>query len=265
MNSIQFQFKKFLIISIKNLRPLGSVAIRLTQLTGKSRYPIHPKHLVEISPPWYLKYLSGRDIVLDLGCGNGQNTLKAAKMVKKMIGVDKNHLDIFVAAQLAKEMALVNIKFKHGDLEKKLDFGKQIFDKVLFLDCLEHINNETRSLQEVNRVLKTNGLLLLSLPNSQTSWKKTQRQYGINSFTDADHKREYSKEEAVNLCKRHGFKILNISEITYDSPFAPVFDLFGGFSLSLYKRFINYKYNMALKKPQDSTGFRIVAQKIRSI
>src|SRR3989344_8544599 len=161
MIKAKFLFIRFLVLSVKNLRPLGSVAIRLTQLTGKSRYPIHPKHLVEISPPWYLKYLSRGDIVLDLGCGNGQNTLKAAKKIKKIIGLDYNGEGLILGSRLAKESGISNIEFKYGNIEQKLDLPDRSFSKILFLDTLEHINNEARSLKEVSRILKAGGLLLL--------------------------------------------------------------------------------------------------------
>ena len=45
----------------------GAVAVRLVKYTGKSREPIHPKHLVDTPwHHWYVDYLEADDVVLAL-------------------------------------------------------------------------------------------------------------------------------------------------------------------------------------------------------
>ena len=53
---------------IKKSKVLSAVSMRLTKLTGNSKYRIHPKHLINIEKPWYLKDINKSDVVLDLGC-----------------------------------------------------------------------------------------------------------------------------------------------------------------------------------------------------
>ena len=153
---------------LKKSRNLSSLSCRLTQLAGKSKYPIHPKHLIKIEKPWYLENIKADDIVLDLGCGNGQHSLKAAKRCKKVVGVDYNQRQLKIAQKSAKDKKIKNIEFLKLDLEKKLAFKKNIFDKILCLDILEHLKKRKQFLSEIKRVLKPGGIVFISVPNKNT-------------------------------------------------------------------------------------------------
>lgn len=251
---------KLWVLFLQNLRILSSVAIKLTKITGQARESIHPKHLTH-TKPWFLKYLDGKDYILDIGCNNGQQTLKAAQKVKKIIGVDVNEEQLTIAKKETVRRKIKNAKFLIGSGEEKLKFNSNTFTKVLFFDVLEHLYNQTLALKEIRRVLKSNGLLLLSVPNKNTSWKKLQRKVGLSYFSDPDHKREYLKTEIKNLLEKHQFKILEFSPVVYDTPFAPVFDLIGGFSISIYEKLAAWKRKKAQAFPEESTGFEIVVQR----
>ena len=179
--------KKISVLSLQKIELLSAVAVRLTRYTGRSKNYIHPKHLLS-EKPWYTSFINKNDVVLDLGCGSGQSAIKAAKIVKKVVAVDFNHSLLKLAGQWAKDKETRNVVFEMANLEKKLRFQKDSFDKVIFLDVLEHLNNRGQILSEIKRILKKNGLLLIGVPNRDTSWKKTQRSVGICSFSDPDHK-----------------------------------------------------------------------------
>src|SRR3989344_2668301 len=111
--------KKLLVIFVKKLDYASAIAVRLTQLTGKSKIPIHPKHFLT-QRPWFTDYLSKKDIVLDLGSGNGQNAIKAAKIAKKIVGLEYNQTLINIAVKTAVARRIKNVKFVKTDLEKKI-------------------------------------------------------------------------------------------------------------------------------------------------
>ena len=253
---------KIWVLFFQKLRILSSVAARLTKLTGKSRETVHPKHLVKTDDLWYLKYLNQNDLVLDIGCANGQHTLRAAKFVEKIVGIDIDAKELNKGKREGKRRRIKNVEFLTSSAEEKLKFKKEAFDKVLFFDVLEHLQNQDMILFEIWRVLKSKGLLLISVPNKNTSWKKLQRSARLNYFSDPDHKREYSEDEMRKLLERYKFKILNFDPIVYDTPLAPIFDLIGGVSLTLYSKFQDWKKEKAFKSPSESTGFQIVVQKI---
>lgn len=148
-----------------------------------------------------------------------------------------------------------------ANLEQTLPFPDALFNAVLFLDTLEHLRGRDQSLKEANRVLKAGGRLLLAIPNSQTTWKKRQEAVSISSFSDPDPKIEYTKQEIIDECQKHGFSIQSISPIVYDVWYVGFIDLIGGISLAAYKRINRWKYEYAQKHPEESIGFEIVALK----
>lgn len=255
------QIKKLFIKSVKLLDLGSAIAVRLTKLTGKSKVPIHPKHLLT-EKPWFTKYLKSADIVLDLGCGNGQNSIKAAKITKKVVGSELSDKLLNLAKKSAELKKVKNIKFETVNLEEKLNYKDKIFDKIIFLDVLEHLTKRDQALSEIKRVLKNGGLLFLGVPNSETSWKKLQRSAGVNSFSDPDHKIEFSEGSIKRLLLKHSFEIINFGYGKYDIPERGLIDIVGGFSLSLYRAITNWRAKKVLSNPHEASGFEIVAKKI---
>lgn len=251
--------KKTLVLALKQLELGSALAVRATKFTGKSKIPIHPKHLLT-QTPWFAKFLTAKDLVLDLGCGNGQNTLKAAKIAKRVIGVEIDQRLLKQANFFKGQKKIKNVQFKKDNLEKKLKFGTNTFDKVMLLDVLEHLHARDQILAEIRRILKPGGLLLLAVPNSGTSWKKLQRSVGLNSFADPDHKIEFSQDTIAKLLTEHNFKIRHLGFAPSDTPWRGLFDAIGGFSLSLYKFFWRRRAQMVQKNPTEAVGFEIVAQ-----
>ena len=108
--------------------------------------------------------------VLDIGCASGYYTKLYSKRCKKIIGIDPNENLINIANERNPE-----IKFIRSGAEK-LPFGKETFDIVIMSDVLEHVRDEEKSLNEVYRVLKRNGKLMITVPNK-----------GLFDFLDVDN------------------------------------------------------------------------------
>lgn len=247
-----------LIWLMKKSRVLSALSMRLVKLTGKSRYAIHPKHLIRIETPWYFSRIKAGDTVLDLGCNNGQHTLKLAGKCRKIIGVDHDKKQLAIAWASARDKKISNAQFVIQDLEKKLNFDPNSFDKVIFLDVLEHIVNRSRILKEIRRVLKPGGLVFLAVPNIGTSWKRLQQSVGLNGYADPDHKIEYTESQIRKDLGRAGFTIISLKPVTYDTSWVGFFDLIGGLSLKLYAFIAKVKQKKAQANPKESTGFRII-------
>lgn len=251
--------KKALVILLKKLDLGSAIAVRLVKITGKSKEPIHPKHFLS-QKPWFTKHLNEDDLVLDVGCGNGQNTIKISRVANSVVGVDIDKKLLKIAKRSVDLLGIKNIKFEIVNLEEKLKYQNHSFDKIIFLDVLEHLNNRYLILKEIKRILKPEGLLFIGVPNSQTSWKKFQCSVGINSFSDPDHKVEFSENEISSLLNLHSFKIINFGYGTYDTPLRGLFDIIGGFSLNAYKKLSQWRKNKAKRNPQEASGFEIVAR-----
>lgn len=101
--------------------------------------------------------------IMDLGAGTGRLTLEILKLKpKQIIAVDPSK-------EMLSRLRKIKNKFFTAKLGKaeKLPFENEVFDIVTSLRLFEHLENETfvRSLNEINRVLKPNGLLIINTVN----------------------------------------------------------------------------------------------------
>jgi len=98
-------------------------------------------------------------IVLDIGCGEGRMTSFLVKN-NSIIGIDK---EVYVKGLIsASEKGIIPIRF---DIDYELPFKNDIFDVILCLDTIEHIRNYKQLITECLRILKIDGLLIMSTPN----------------------------------------------------------------------------------------------------
>ena len=253
--------KRLIVIIIKKIEIGSAVAVRLTKYIGKSQVFIHPKHFLS-QTPWYTRYLKRSDIVLDLGSGNGQSSIKASRFAKKIVGLEIDMKLIKIAKKSAEIKNIKNVTFGESNLEEKLNIKDNSFDKIIFLDVLEHLVKRDQILEEIKRIMKPEGLMVLGVPNSQTSWKQLQKSVGVNYYSDPDHKIEFSEKQIRALLSKHKFKIKNLFYGPSDTPFRGLYDIIGVFSISFYKRIYNFRKQKSQKYHKEASGFEIVTQKI---
>ncbi|MFC1536107.1 bifunctional 2-polyprenyl-6-hydroxyphenol methylase/3-demethylubiquinol 3-O-methyltransferase UbiG [Candidatus Neomarinimicrobiota bacterium] len=108
-----------------------------------------------------IKILSGIKI-LDVGCGGGLLTEEFAKYGAIVTGVDISNNSINIARNHAKQNNL-EIDYKVGRAEELP--VTDMYDAVICTDCLEHVENLDKSISEVSRVLKPNGIFLYDTIN----------------------------------------------------------------------------------------------------
>jgi SAM-dependent methyltransferase len=245
-------------------RKLKSASLRLTYLTGKSRVPMHPHHLLEERPDhhWYLRFLPKHGRLLDVGCANAQHAISAAGIADVVVGFDHDFKEVRRAATVMDSRSIANVALLIGDAEAPFPFESNAFDSVLFLDVIEHLHRRDECLREIHRVLRRNGTLLLSAPNEYTRWKERLRRAGLSHYSDPDHKIEYSQSSLRAELEKNGFAIASdFMPIVIDTPLAGLIDLTGGISLALYRRLSQWKVARARRQPQDSIGWRLICVK----
>ena len=103
------------------------------------------------------------DLVLEIGCGPGDLTKKLSKEYKKVIAFDISYVGVKKARKRVDMNC--NSEFLVSDATK-LPFNAHQFDIVIFSEVLEHIIDQERCIQEIYRVIKPNGYLILTTPNS---------------------------------------------------------------------------------------------------
>jgi ubiquinone/menaquinone biosynthesis C-methylase UbiE len=104
-------------------------------------------------------------IVADLGAGTGFYSISAAKMVPKgkvySIEIQKDFLSAI--KNKAIELNLNNLECFLGDIETKggTKIGDEIVDAVISSNILFQVENKDRFIEEIKRILKPSGLVLL--------------------------------------------------------------------------------------------------------
>ena len=102
--------------------------------------------------------------------------------------IDKKNLG---SKNLAKNKILLNAE--------KIPFKDNEFDQVVILDVLEHIKSHEKALNEISRVLKKDGRLIISVPNN--TWLSF-----LNPIRYAQHERHYSISMITSMLEKSGFK-----------------------------------------------------------
>ena len=136
---------------------------------------------------------------------------------------------------------------------------------MLFLDVIEHLVPRVAVLREIHRVLQDDGRLLVSGPNRETRWRRTLRAAGLFAYSDPDHKIEYTREEFLAELARGRLRAGGRGDArrARHALGRRHRRAWAGVSLALYDRLSRWKREAALRRPDESTGFRVVARKRR--
>lgn len=160
--------------------------------TGERMIPAyHKSHMVY--GEHIVRYEAAGDIVkdkvvLDIASGSGYGTSHLAQSAKKVYGVD---VDKDAIAYAKKNYAAKNIEFVLGD-GTKIPLADNLVDVIVSFETIEHIENYETFMKEVSRVLKPDGLLILSTPND-VEFPET------NHF----HIHEFEKKELEGLVAKY--------------------------------------------------------------
>lgn len=111
----------------------------------------------------FLKIKNG-EILLDLGCGRGNETIEAAIQAGpegRAIGLDITVSMIEKAKSNAKKRRIPNVDFVKGDIEI-LPFDNCAFDAVISNCVINHAKSKNNVFSEISRVLKKGGRFVIS-------------------------------------------------------------------------------------------------------
>ena len=109
---------------------------------------------------FFLPYLQPNMKLLDCGCGPGTITIGLAQAVNpgETVGVDAGENQVEIAQENAESQKVTNLRFEVGSIYE-LPFEDDYFDAVFSHALLEHLNDPTKALDEMVRVLKPDGIM----------------------------------------------------------------------------------------------------------
>ncbi|CAH1078565.1 class I SAM-dependent methyltransferase [Candidatus Nitrotoga sp. 1052] len=108
------------------------------------------------------RQLSQHCTVLDVACGEGYGAAMVAETAYKVVGVDLSVDVIQHAKNNYRHHA--NLQFVTATCEC-LPFSDASFDCAISFETIEHIEKQKEFISELTRVLRPNGILILSSPN----------------------------------------------------------------------------------------------------
>jgi ubiquinone/menaquinone biosynthesis C-methylase UbiE len=99
-------------------------------------------------------------IVLDAGCAEGYATRFISDLSDFVVGLELNLETLNIAKKKVNGVSFINASIKF------LPFRDNIFDAICMLEVLEHMDLgiQRECIKEANRVLESNGLIVISIP-----------------------------------------------------------------------------------------------------
>lgn len=154
------------------------------------------------------------DTVLDAGCGFGRHSLEFLKRGAAVFSMDMDMDSIlrtrFVLSELLKNQG----KDKKGYITHigdalNLPFKNETFDKIICSEVMEHVDDDNLACKELTRVLKTNGLIAITVPTyfSEFIYDTLTDEY---FSTPGGHVRKYIPKKLVNIMKNNGLEIYGV-------------------------------------------------------
>ena len=164
--------------------------------------------------------IHGRKI-LDVGCGCGFFLSVAKKGGWDTVGVDISQ----PATDYAKN--ILGLEVLHSTVSET-NFPNDYFDLITMWDVLEHLDNPSGVMNELRRILKPKGLLVIETPNvlslthliAHISYKLSFGKfiYFVKKIYIPSHLFYFSKRTLVNMLRRSGF-IYDEKKIPFKSLF----------------------------------------------
>lgn len=126
--------------------------------------------------------------VLDIASGEGYGSHLMSRFARNVSGVDIDNESVELAAKKYKSH---NLNYKQGSATQ-IPFDDNTFDVVVSFETIEHIAEHNQMIIEIKRVLKKDGVLIISTPDKMYY-------SDVRKFNNHFHVKELYREEFKDL------------------------------------------------------------------
>lgn len=157
-----------------------------------------------------LEHVANPGTIVDLGCGEG---ILLEKLVKKfpnqnIVGIDfmKENVEICQKHLLpARQGDIYDLDLKDGSV-----------DMVILMEVIEHLENASKAIKEIYRILRPNGKLIVIFPNDAFFYFA---RLMILKFKEAaynpGHTRQWTHSDVNQLLLENGIKVVSARSIPF--------------------------------------------------
>lgn len=183
------------------------------------------------------------DNVLDIGINSGVQLSILSSRANAVTGIDLEKLESQVAA--FNNRYLKNVLIRQMDAES-LDFPNNSFDIVSSFECIEHVQDPKKMLSEIARVVKPDGIIMISTPNRDVTGSR---------LLSRAHKREWTFVEFKELLEQFfTIKAWYGQKITRGNPRQKLYtDIRSSFIYDVYERMPTGARSLASRIFQKAT------------
>jgi SAM-dependent methyltransferase len=130
--------------------------------------------------------------VLDLASGEGYGSMILAEAASRVVGVE---IDPLAVEHARRRYAAPNLSFVEGSALDLRSVPEASFDVVVSFELVEHLSDHERLMSEISRVLRSDGLLIMSTPDRRIYSE-------ASGHVNPHHLRELSEAEFEDLLSR---------------------------------------------------------------
>jgi ubiquinone/menaquinone biosynthesis C-methylase UbiE len=142
-----------------------------------------------------IPFVAGKK-VLDYGCGSGYGTALISEHSMDVIGVDISAEAINYAESHFEAPNLRYLQIEPAEVAP-LPFADSSFDVILSFQVIEHVQDVSAYLREIDRVLAPGGTAIIATPDRSTRLFSFQKPWNIW------HLREYTGEQLRHTLSKH--------------------------------------------------------------
>ena len=156
-----------------------------------------------------LSYLKKDETLMELGCGNGRDSIFFSKHGLKVLGIDQCES---VIENLNKNHRNENLKFETGDFTKIS--GEFRFRNVYSRFSLHSVNKESASetMQSVFRILDKGGLFFIEVRSIKDDFYGIGKEVGKDGWVDTHYRRFIRYDEIIKEIRNIGYEIVHSVE-----------------------------------------------------
>ena len=186
------------------------------------------------------KQIKQKGVLLDVGCGPGTFIGMFKSKICKGLDISKKQINYAKKTYQTRNKKFYLIK------NNKFPFKSNYFDSISIIELIEHLDRKSinRIINESLRVLKKNGLIIITTPNYNSLWPMLE--ILVNKFSKVNYEEQHitklSRKKLNELISKKKFKIMKVSSFMHVAPFIALISYKLSMFFSKFDLFWNYLF-----------------------